>query len=326
MSEFRARFAGIGACLPDRILTNDELSSMVDTSDSWIRERTGIRQRHLAADGETTSDLAERAARRALDQAGLTPDDVDLIIVATTTPDFTFPSVASMIQGRLGITRGAAFDVQAVCTGFIYALTTADNFLARGQAKCALVIGAETMSRILDWTDRTTCVLFGDGAGAMVLTAEPPTDEGIEDRGVLATYLRSDGRYKDLLHVDGGPSSTGTVGHLRMAGNQVFRHAVTNIAESMSTLATQAGVDIADINWFVPHQANQRILEGVARKLSIPTEKVISTVADHGNTSAASVPLAFDRAMQDGRIKSGDLVLMEALGGGFTWGAALLRV
>ncbi|MFS2317719.1 beta-ketoacyl-ACP synthase III [Maricaulis sp. D1M11] len=326
MSEFRTRFAGIGACLPDRILTNDELSSMVDTSDSWIRERTGIRQRHLAAEGETTSDLAERAARRALDQAGLTPDDVDLIIVATTTPDFTFPSVASMIQGRLGITRGAAFDVQAVCTGFIYALTTADNFLARGQAKCALVIGAETMSRILDWTDRTTCVLFGDGAGAMVLTAEPPADEGIEDRGVLATYLRSDGRYKDLLHVDGGPSSTGTVGHLRMAGNQVFRHAVTNIAESMSTLATQAGVDIADINWFVPHQANQRILEGVARKLSIPTEKVISTVADHGNTSAASVPLAFDRAMQDGRIKSGDLVLMEALGGGFTWGAALLRV
>lgn len=326
MSEFRARFAGIGACLPDRILTNDELSSMVDTSDSWIRERTGIRQRHLAAEGETTSDLAERAARRALDQAGLTPDDVDLIIVATTTPDFTFPSVASMIQGRLGITRGAAFDVQAVCTGFIYALTTADNFLARGQAKCALVIGAETMSRILDWTDRTTCVLFGDGAGAMVLTAEPPADAGIEDRGVLATYLRSDGRYKDLLHVDGGPSSTGTVGHLRMAGNQVFRHAVTNIAESMSTLATQAGVDIADINWFVPHQANQRILEGVARKLSIPTEKVISTVADHGNTSAASVPLAFDRAMQDGRIKSGDLVLMEALGGGFTWGAALLRV
>ena len=323
MTEFTARIAGIGSYLPERILTNDEISSMVDTSDSWIRERTGIRQRHIAPDGVTTADLAEHAARRALDDAGLTGEDVDLIVVATTTPDFTFPSVGTILQARLGATQGAAFDVQAVCTGFVYALSVADNMIARGQAKTALVVGAETMSRILDWTDRTTCVLFGDGAGAMVLTGEP-AGEGASG-GILGTYLRSDGRFKDLLHVDGGPSSTGTVGKLRMIGNQVFRHAVTNIAESMTTIAGRAGVAIEDIDWFVPHQANQRILEGVARKLSIPTEKVISTVADHGNTSAASVPLAFDRAVQDGRIKRGDLVLMEALGGGFTWGAALAR-
>ena len=323
MTEFTARIAGIGSYLPERILTNEEMSSMVDTSDSWIRERTGIRQRHIAPEGVTTADLAEQAARRALDHAGLTGEDVDLIVVATTTPDFTFPSVGTMLQARLGATKGAAFDVQAVCTGFVYALSVADNMIARGQAKTALVVGAETMSRILDWTDRTTCVLFGDGAGAMVLTGEE-AGEG-ETSGILGTYLRSDGRFKDLLHVDGGPSSTGTVGQLRMIGNQVFRHAVTNIAESMTTIAGRAGIGIADIDWFVPHQANQRILEGVARKLSIPTEKVISTVADHGNTSAASVPLAFDRAVQDGRIKRGDLVLMEALGGGFTWGAALAR-
>lgn len=323
MTEFTARIAGIGSYLPERILTNEEMSSMVDTSDSWIRERTGIRQRHIAPEGVTTADLAEQAARRALDHAGLTGEDVDLIVVATTTPDFTFPSVGTMLQARLGATKGAAFDVQAVCTGFVYALSVADNMIARGQAKTALVVGAETMSRILDWTDRTTCVLFGDGAGAMVLTGEE-AGEG-ETSGILGTYLRSDGRFKDLLHVDGGPSSTGTVGQLRMIGNQVFRHAVTNIAESMTTIAGRAGIEIADIDWFVPHQANQRILEGVARKLSIPTEKVISTVADHGNTSAASVPLAFDRAVQDGRIKRGDLVLMEALGGGFTWGAALAR-
>ena len=324
MTEFTARIAGIGSYLPERILTNEEMSSMVDTSDSWIRERTGIRQRHIAPDGVTTADLAEQACRRALDDAGLTAEDVDLIVVATTTPDFTFPSVGTMLQARLGATKGAAFDVQAVCTGFVYALSVADNMIARGQAETALVVGAETMSRILDWTDRSTCVLFGDGAGAMVLTAgEPAGTEGAD--GVLATYLRSDGRFKDLLHVDGGPSSTGTVGHLRMIGNQVFRHAVTNIAESMTTIAGRAGVSIEEVDWFVPHQANQRILEGVARKLSIPTEKVISTVADHGNTSAASVPLAFDRAVQDGRIKRGDLVLMEALGGGFTWGAVLAR-
>jgi len=324
MTDRLARIAGIGSYLPDRILSNDDLAAMVDTSDSWIRERTGIRQRHIAPDGVTTADLAEQACRRALDDAGLTAEDVDLIVVATTTPDFTFPSVGTMLQARLGATKGAAFDVQAVCTGFVYALSVADNMIARGQAETALVVGAETMSRILDWTDRSTCVLFGDGAGAMVLTAgEPAGTDGAD--GILATYLRSDGRFKDLLHVDGGPSSTGTVGHLRMVGNQVFRHAVTNIAESMTTIAGRAGVSIEEVDWFVPHQANQRILEGVARKLSIPTEKVISTVADHGNTSAASVPLAFDRAVQDGRIKRGDLVLMEALGGGFTWGAVLAR-
>jgi 3-oxoacyl-[acyl-carrier-protein] synthase-3 len=326
MTELKARIAGVGSYLPDRILSNDEISSMVDTSDSWIRERTGIRQRHIAAEGETTCDLAEMASRRAIEQAGLTPDDIDLIIVGTTTPDFTFPSTATLLQARLGVSGGAAFDVQAVCSGFIYGLSIADNFIARGQAKTVLVVGAETMSRILDWTDRSTCVLFGDGAGAMVLQAHEPGPDPAVERGILATYLRSDGRFKDLLHVDGGPSSTGTVGHLRMLGNQVFRHAVTNIAESMSTIAKRTGIEIADIDWFVPHQANQRILEGVARRLSIPTHKVISTVADHGNTSAASVPLAFDRAMQDGRIKSGDLVLMEALGGGFTWGAVLVRV
>ncbi|MEP3073263.1 beta-ketoacyl-ACP synthase III [Maricaulis sp.] len=324
MTDRLARIAGIGSYLPDRILSNDDLAAMVDTSDSWIRERTGIRQRHIAPDGVTTADLAEQACRRALDDAGLTAEDVDLIVVATTTPDFTFPSVGTMLQARLGATKGAAFDVQAVCTGFVYAISVADNMIARGQAETALVVGAETMSRILDWTDRSTCVLFGDGAGAMVLTAgEPAGTDGAD--GILATYLRSDGRFKDLLHVDGGPSSTGTVGHLRMVGNQVFRHAVTNIAESMTTIAGRAGVSIEEVDWFVPHQANQRILEGVARKLSIPTEKVISTVADHGNTSAASVPLAFDRAVQDGRIKRGDLVLMEALGGGFTWGAVLAR-
>ena len=265
MTEFTARIAGIGSYLPERILTNEEMSSMVDTSDSWIRERTGIRQRHIAPEGVTTADLAEQAARRALDHAGLTGEDVDLIVVATTTPDFTFPSVGTMLQARLGATKGAAFDVQAVCTGFVYALSVADNMIARGQAKTALVVGAETMSRILDWTDRTTCVLFGDGAGAMVLTGEE-AGEG-ETSGILGTYLRSDGRFKDLLHVDGGPSSTGTVGQLRMIGNQVFRHAVTNIAESMTTIAGRAGIGIADIDWFVPHQANQRILEGVALSL-----------------------------------------------------------
>lgn len=323
MIERISRIAGVGSFLPARVLTNEEMSSMVDTSDQWIRDRTGIRQRHIAGEGETTSDLAEAASRKALDHAGLDVSDIDLIIMATTTPDFTFPSTATVLQARLGITQGAAFDVQAVCTGFVYAVSIADNFIARGQAKNALVVGAETMSRIVDWTDRTTCVLFGDGAGAIVLSSEEKTGE--DDAGIMASYLRSDGRFKDLLHVDGGPSSTQSVGHLRMVGNQVFRHAVTNIAESMTTIAGRAGVDIADVDWFVPHQANQRILEGVARKLSIPTEKVISTVADHGNTSAASVPLALDRAIQDGRIKRGDLLLMEALGGGFTWGAALAR-
>jgi 3-oxoacyl-[acyl-carrier-protein] synthase-3 len=324
MSELKARIAGIGSHLPSKILSNEDIAKMVDTSDEWIRERTGIRNRHIVSDDETTADLAEHAARNALADAGIAAEDVDLIIVATTTPDQTFPSTATMVQARLGSTQGAAFDVQAVCSGFVYGLSIADSFIARGQARTALVIGAETMSRILDWTDRTTCVLFGDGAGAMVLTAQEPVPDETE-QGILATYLRSDGRYKDLLYVDGGPSSTQTVGHLRMIGNQVFRHAVTNIAESMTTICEQTGFEIADVDWFVPHQANQRILEGVARRLSIPTQKVISTVADHGNTSAASVPLAFDRARHDGRIKRGDLVLMEALGGGFTWGAALVR-
>ncbi len=323
MTERIARIAGIGSYLPEKILTNDEISRLVDTSDSWIRERTGIRQRHIAPEGVTTADLAEQACRRALEHAGMSADAVDLIVVATTTPDFTFPSVGTMLQARLGATSGAAFDVQAVCTGFVYALSVADNMIARGQANTALVVGAETMSRILDWTDRSTCVLFGDGAGAMVLTGEDRDSDA--PAGILGTYLRSDGRFKDLLHVDGGPSSTGTVGHLRMVGNQVFRHAITNIAESMTTIAERSGVTIEAIDWFVPHQANQRILEGVAKRLSIPTGKVISTVADHGNTSAASVPLAFDRAVQDGRINRGDTVLMEALGGGFTWGAALAR-
>jgi 3-oxoacyl-[acyl-carrier-protein] synthase-3 len=316
-----SRIAGIGAFLPEKVLTNQAMEAIVETSDSWIRERTGIEKRHIAGDGEFTSDLATAAARRALAAAGLEVGDVDLIVLATATPDLTFPATATIVQHKLGIEQGAAFDVHAVCSGFLYALATADNFIRCGQAKCALVIGAETFSRILDWTDRTTCVLFGDGAGAAVLTAE----EGDLSNGIIKTHLRSDGRFKDLLYVDGGPSATMTVGHLRMQGNQVFRHAVSKIAGSISELAEMAGVDIADIDWFVPHQANQRILLGVSKKLGIPEEKVISTVAQHGNTSAASIPLAFDQAISDGRIKRGDLVLMEALGGGFTWGAALAR-
>ena len=323
MQDVYARIAGIGAYLPEKILTNAGMEAIVETSDAWIRERTGIEQRHIAAEGELTSDLGVAAARRALEAAGIDADAVDLIVVATATPDLTFPATATIIQDKLGVTQGAAFDVHAVCSGFLYALATADNFIRCGQAKTALVVGAETFSRILDWTDRTTCVLFGDGAGAAVLTAEPGRPE--DGQGVLKTHLRSDGRFKDLLYVDGGPSSTKTVGHLRMQGNQVFRHAVTKIAGSMQELADQAGIGISEIDWFVPHQANQRILLGVSKKLGIPEEKVISTVARHGNTSAASIPLAFDAAIKDGRIKRGDLVLMEALGGGFTWGAALAR-
>jgi 3-oxoacyl-[acyl-carrier-protein] synthase-3 len=319
-----ARIAGIGSYLPENVLTNAGLEAIVETSDDWIRERTGIAQRHIAAEGEYTSDLATHAATRALDHAGLTAADVDLIVLATATPDLTFPATATIVQNKLGITQGAAFDVHAVCSGFLYALATADNFIRCGQATTALVIGAETFSRILDWTDRTTCVLFGDGAGAAVLTREEGAIQNA-GQGILKTHLRSDGRFKDLLYVDGGPSTTKTVGHLRMQGNQVFRHAVTKIAGSISELAEMAGVEIADIDWFVPHQANQRILSGVANRLSIPPEKVVSTVAEHGNTSAASIPLAFDAAIKDGRIQRGQLVLMEALGGGFTWGAALVR-
>ena len=319
MTQPRSRIAGIGTYLPARVMTNADMSALVDTSDEWIRERTGIAQRYIAADDEFTSDLAVEASRAALAHAGLDTENIDLIVVATATPDLTFPATATIVQHKLGIHHGAAFDVHAVCSGFLYALAVADNFIKAGQATNALVIGAETFSRILDWTDRTTCVLFGDGAGAMVVSA------GGEGEGLIKTHLRSDGQFCDLLYVDGGPSRTKTVGHLRMQGNQVFRHAVGKIAGSMEELAELAGIPISDIDWFVPHQANQRILEGVAKKLAIPVEKVISTVARHGNTSAASIPLAFDAAVKDGRIKRGDLVLMEALGGGFTWGAALAR-
>ena len=317
-----ARIAGVGAYLPERALTNEEMSRIVDTSDEWIRERTGIAKRHIAAEGELTSDLGTHAARMAMERAGVTAKDIDLIVVATATPDLTFPATGTIIQEKLGVEQGAAFDVHAVCSGFIYAVATANNFMRAGQSKCALVIGAETFSRILDWEDRTTCVLFGDGAGAIVLTAQ---EDGPPDEGVIATHLRSDGRYRDLLFVDGGPSATKTVGHLRMQGNQVFKHAVTKIAGSITELAEIAGKDVGEIDWFIPHQANERILQGVAKRLGIPVEKVVSTVAEHGNTSAASIPLALNTAIEDGRVKRGDLILMEALGGGFTRGAALAR-
>ena len=320
----RALVAGVGAYLPDRIVSNAELAQSIDTSDAWIVERTGIRQRHIAADGEKTSDLAIAAARRAMDAAGVTPDEIDMIVIATATPDLTFPATAARVQAALGVTKGFAFDIQAVCSGFIFALTMADNAIARGQATTALVIGAETFSRILDWTDRTTCVLFGDGAGAMILKAQD--DAAADGKGILATYLRTDGRFHDLLYVDGGPSQTRTVGHLRMQGSAVFRHAVDHISEAMLEAVARAGLSIADVDWFVPHQANQRILDGVARRLGIPADRVVSTIADHGNTSAASVPIAFDRAVHDGRIRPGQLVLMEAMGGGLTWGAALVRL
>lgn len=318
----RSIVLGVGAYLPQRVLTNAELSKRVDTSDEWIVARTGIRERRIASDQEKTSDLAIAAATRALEAAGREGKDIDLIVVATTTPDLTFPATATRVQAALGADQGAAFDLQAVCSGFIFALATADNFLMRGQAKTALVIGAETFSRLLDWEDRGTCVLFGDGAGAMVLEA----GDGAGGRGVISTFLRTDGRMHDLLYVDGGPSQTGSVGKVRMVGNAVFRHAVEHISAAMLEACVRARVALAEVDWFVPHQANQRILDGVARKLGIAPEKVISTVARHGNTSAASVPLALDAALQDGRIKSGDLVLMEALGGGLSWGAALVRL
>jgi 3-oxoacyl-[acyl-carrier-protein] synthase-3 len=323
LTEYRSLIAGVGGYLPERVMTKAELARMVDTSDDWIVERTGIRERHIAAEGEKTSDLALAAARAALAKAGVGVETVDLIVLATATPDLTFPATASRVQAGLGMTHGAAFDVQAVCSGFIYALTVADNFIARGQARSALVIGAETFSRIIDWSDRGTCVLFGDGAGAVLLRGEDVDKAG--DRGILSTYIASDGRYHDLLYVDGGPSQTQTVGHLRMQGNAVFRHAVQHISDAISHAAERANVAVADVDWFVPHQANQRILDGVARRLNIPADRVVSTVATHGNTSAASVPLALSTAIDDGRIRRGDLVLMEALGGGLTWGAALAR-
>lgn len=320
----RSVIQGVGSCLPDRVLTNAELATMVDTSDEWIVERSGIRARHIAADGEKTSDLATRAAHAALAHAGMAAAEIDLIVVATSTPDQTFPATATTVQANLGITRGAAFDVQAVCSGFVYALTTADALLRCGQARHALVIGAETFSRILDWQDRTTCVLFGDGAGAVVLSAE---DAGgtLADRGILHSRLHSDGRYNDKLYVDGGPSSTKTVGHLRMEGKEVFRHAVANMAEVMQEVLDDAGLTPSDVQWIVPHQANRRILDSTAKKLGIAEDRIVVTLDRHGNTSAASIPLALDVAVKDGRIQKGQLILMEAMGGGFTWGAVLAR-
>ena len=325
MSVVRSAVTGVGSFLPEQVVTNADLAKIVDTSDAWIQERTGIRQRHRARDDQPTSDLALEAARRALADAGRTAAEVDLIIVATTTPDMTFPSVASIVQRKLGAPTCIAFDVQAVCSGFVYALSVADGFVARGLAKCALVIGAEEMTRLMDWTDRSTCVLFGDGAGCVVV--EPREGQGTKaDQGLLGFALRCDGTKTDLLYVDGGPATTGTVGHLRMAGNQVFRHAVVNIAEAITAACVASGIEVADVDWFVPHQANQRIIKGVGDRLGLDEDKVISTVAIHANTSAASIPLALDAAIQDGRIKRGDLVLLEAMGGGLTWGACAFRL
>ena len=325
MSLIRSAVTGVGAYLPEHIVTNEALSRVVDTTDEWIRERTGIRERRRAAEGEYTSDLAVAAALAALKAAGRSPADVDLIVVATTTPDLTFPATAAIVQRKLGAPICPAFDVQAVCSGFVYALSIVDGFVARGLARCALVIGAETMTRLLDYTDRGTCVLFGDGAGAVVV--EPVQGEGTTaDRGLLSFALRSDGAKQDLLYADGGVSQTQTIGHLRMVGNQVFRHAVVNIAEAVEAAAQSAGVAIPDVDWFIPHQANQRILQGVANRLGLDENKVVSTVERHANTSAASIPLALAEAVGDGRIKPGQLLLLEAMGGGFTWGACVLRL
>ena len=319
----RSVLIGTGSALPKRVVSNAELAQTVDTSDEWIVERTGIRQRYIAGEGETTSTLATDAARRALAAAGLEPADIGLIVLATATPDQTFPATATQVQHALGCNGGIAFDVAAVCSGFLYAMGVADSLLRTGMAKRGLVIGAETFSRILDWDDRTTCVLFGDGAGAVVLEAREVAEDG---PGVLATRLHADGKHNGLLYVDGGPSSTGTVGHVRMKGPEVFRHAVVNLAEVLREVLADQGLTAADLDWVVPHQANQRILDATARKLGLPAEKVVVTVDQHANTSAASVPLALDTAVRDGRIKPGDLVMLEAMGGGFTWGASLIRV
>ncbi|GAK44103.1 3-oxoacyl-(acyl-carrier-protein) synthase III [Tepidicaulis marinus] len=324
MSVIRSVVAGCGSFLPEKVLTNADLAKMVDTSDEWIVERTGIHRRHIAADDEKTSDLALAASRKALEDAGMNADDLDMIILATTTPDNTFPATATAVQAGLGMHHGAAFDVQAVCSGFVYAVAVANNFIAMGQARAILVIGAETFSRLLDWDDRGTCVLFGDGAGAIVLKAEEQSGTN-EDRGVLTAHLHSDGRYKEKLYVDGGPGSTSTVGHVRMEGREVFRHAVVNIAEAIEEALAATGFTADDIDWFVPHQANKRILDATAKRIGLAPEKVVITVGEQGNTSAASVPLALDAAVKDGRIKRGDLVLLEAMGGGFTWGSALVR-
>jgi 3-oxoacyl-[acyl-carrier-protein] synthase-3 len=321
----RSVVTGIGGYLPDQVVTNDDLAKIVDTSDEWIRERTGIQRRHKAADDQAVSDLAVAAARKALADAGRTPEDVDLIVVATTTGDLTFPATAAIVQRKLGCPVGIAFDVQAVCSGFVYALSVADGFVARGRAKCALVIGAETMTRLMDWTDRGTCVLFGDGAGAVVMESHP--GEGTtEDRGLLGFALRADGTKQDLLYVDGGVSSTGVIGKLRMQGNQVFRHAVVNISEAINAAAADAGIEVGSVDWFIPHQANLRILQGVAHRCGIDEHKVVTTVSEHANTSAASIPLALDAAYRDGRIQKGHLLLLEAMGGGLTWGACVLRL
>ena len=324
MSVIRTVVAGVGSYLPSRVMTNDDLSKIVDTTDEWIVERTGIHSRHIAADGELTSHLALAAARNAIEDAGIDTQEIDTIILATTTPDNTFPATATAVQAELGLFHGAAFDIQAVCSGFVYAMTIADTFIRTGQSKTALVIGAETFSRLLDWTDRTTCVLFGDGAGAVIVKGAEGAGTNA-DRGVLTAHLHSDGRYKEKLYVDGGPSSTQSTGHVRMEGREVFRHAVVNIAEAINESLEATGLKADDIDWFVPHQANKRILDGTAKRIGLPPEKVVLTVGEHGNTSAASVPLALDKAVKDGRIKRNDLVLLEAMGGGFTWGSLLFR-
>jgi 3-oxoacyl-[acyl-carrier-protein] synthase-3 len=324
VNSVRSVVLGSGAYLPAKILTNDDIAKMVDTSDEWIQQRTGIRERHVAAEGEFTSDLAVAAATEALTDAGLLPGDIEMIVMATSTPDNTFPAAAVSVQEKLGITHGSAFDVQAVCSGFIYALATADSMIRTGHAETALVIGAETFSRLLDWTDRSTCVLFGDGAGALVLRRQVQSGDN-SDRGLLTSHLRSDGRYKEKLYVDGGPSSTGTVGHLRMEGREVYKHAVAKIGDVIEDAFAATGFTAADVDWFVPHQANVRIIDSTARKFGIADAKVVRTVDRHGNTSAASIPLALAEASADGRIRQGDLLLLEAMGGGFTWASAIVR-
>lgn len=320
---FRSRITGTGSHLPDQVMTNAQLAEKVDTTDEWIVERTGIKERRIAREGETTAALAFQAAENALEAADVSAQDVDLVVVATTTPDNTFPSTATKVQAMLGMDHGAAFDVQAVCSGFVYALSVADNFIRAGQAKTILVIGAEVFSRIIDWEDRTTCVLFGDGAGAVVLQAQE-VEEG-EQVGILSTHLHSDGKLRDLLYVDGGPGTNQKIGHVRMLGRELFRHAVNNLAAVVGEALDANGLSQDDIDWLVPHQANKRILDGTARKLGLSEDRVVITVDRHANTSAASVPLALDEAVRDGRIKEGELVLMEAMGGGLTWGAALVR-
>jgi len=324
LAVIRSVIRGVGAHLPKRIVTNADLAKIVDTSDEWIVERSGIRQRHIADDEELTSTLGIAASHQALVRAGIDPVDIDLVVCATATPDRTFPSTAVRIQSGLGVTKGAAFDVQAVCSGFVYALAVADNFIKTGQSNRALVIGAETFSRILDWTDRSTCVLFGDGAGAIVLEAQPQHGTR-DDRGILSTLIRSDGRFEDLLYVDGGPGSTKTVGHLRMNGREVFRHAVQKISGVIEETLVATGYAADEIDLFIPHQANVRILDGIAKKLGISQDKIVKTLEKHGNTSAASIPLALNQAFEERRVRDGSLILMEAMGGGFTWGAALAR-